>query len=53
LKKETRIEALSMIMMLCLFVYAAAEWYLRSKLKESGATVKNQLKKPVQNPTMK
>jgi len=42
-----------MIMDLCLFVYAAAEWYLRSKLKESGATVKNQLKKPVQNPTMK
>ena len=44
LKKESRIEALSMIMVLCTFVYAAAEWYLRSKLKESGATVKNQLK---------
>lgn len=53
LKKESRIEALSMLMVLCLFVYAAAEWYLRLKLKESGATVKNQLKKPVQNPTMK
>ena len=26
---------------------------LLSKHKESGATVKNQLKKPVQNPTMK
>jgi len=26
LKKESRIEALSMIMVLCLFVYAAAEW---------------------------
>jgi transposase len=53
LKKESRIEALSMIMVLCLFVYAVAEWDLRTKLKESGSTVKNQLKKPVQNPTMK
>lgn len=53
LKKESRIEALSMIMVLCLFVYAVAEWYLRSKLKETGSSVKNQLKKPVQNPTMK
>ena len=42
-----------MIMVLCLFVYAVAEWYLRSKLKETGITVKNQLKKPIQNPTMK
>lgn len=53
LKKESRIEALSMIMVLCLFVYTVAEWYLRSKLKEMGKTVKNQLKKPIQNPTMK
>lgn len=53
LKKESRIEALSMIMVLCLFVYAIAEWYLRSRLKETGKTVKNQLKKPIQNPTMK
>lgn len=53
LKKESRIEALSMIMVLCLFVYAIAEWYLRSRLKETGTTVKNQLKKPFQNPTMK
>jgi len=53
LKKETRIEALSMIMVLCLFVYAVAEWHLRSKLKQTGMIVKNQLKKPIQNPTMK
>ncbi len=53
LKKESRIEALSMIMVLCLFVYAIAEWYLRSRLKETGTTVNNQLKKPIQNPTMK
>ena len=42
-----------MIMVLCLFVYAVAEWYLRSKLKEMGKMVKNQLKKPIQNPTLK
>ena len=42
-----------MIMVLCLFVYAIAEWYLRSKLKETGKKVNNQLKKPIQNPTMK
>jgi len=53
LKKESRIEALSMIMVLCLFVYAIAEWYLRAKLKETGKMVNNQLKKPIQNPTMK
>jgi transposase len=53
LKKETRIEALSMIMVLCLFVYAVAEWHLRTWLKEMKMTVKNQLKKPIQNPTMK
>ena len=53
LKKESRIEALSMIMVLCLFVYAVAEWDLRTKLKKSGSSVKNQLNKPVQNPSMK
>lgn len=53
LKKERRIEALSMIMVLCLFVYAVAEWYLRTRLRETDKTVKNQLKKPIQNPTMK
>ena len=53
LKKETRIEALSMIMVLCLFVYAVAEWHHRSRLKETKMTVRNQLKKPIQNPTMK
>lgn len=53
LKKESRIEALSMIMVLCLFIYAIAEWQLRSRLKETGTTVNNQLKKPSQNPTLK
>lgn len=53
LKKENRIEALSMVMVLCLFVYSVAEWLLRSRLKTAGKSVMNQLKKPIQNPTMK
>jgi transposase len=53
LKKESRIEALSMIMVLCLFLYSIAQWKLRTKLKETGTFVKNQVKKPVQNPTMR
>ena len=36
LKKEERIEALSMIMALSLLIYSIAEWMIRQKLKESG-----------------
>jgi transposase len=53
LKKEERIEALSMVMVLALLVYSIAEWMLRKKLKETGETVLNQLKKPTTNPTLK
>ena len=53
LKKESRIEALSMIMVLCLFLYSIAQWKLRGRLKETNKFVKNQVKKPSQNPTMK
>lgn len=53
LKKESRIEALSMVMVLCLFIYSIAQWKLRNKLKETNKFVKNQVKKPVQNPTMR
>jgi transposase len=53
LKKEERIEALSMIMVLCLLIYSYAEWKLREKLKETGESVPNQLKKPTQKPTMR
>ncbi|TFH51677.1 MAG: IS1634 family transposase [Methanothrix sp.] len=51
LKKEERIESLSMIMVLTLLVYAFGEWFLRKKLNETGMMVPNQLKKPTQNPT--
>ncbi|CAJ35805.1 IS1634 family transposase [Methanocella arvoryzae] len=53
LKKPERIEALAMIMVLCLLIYSILEWKLREKLKSSGKTVRSQTKKRIQNPTMK
>ncbi len=42
-----------MIMVLCLFIYSIAQWTLRHRLKETGKFVRNQVNKPVQNPTMR
>jgi transposase len=53
LKKPQRIEALSMIMVLTLMIYSVAEWKLREKLKETGETIPDQLKKQTQKPTLK
>ncbi|HJH32467.1 MAG TPA: IS1634 family transposase [Methanosarcinaceae archaeon] len=53
LKKESRIEALSVIMVLYLFLYSIAQWKLRSRLKETDKFVQNQVKKATQCPTMK
>lgn len=53
LKKPERIEALSMVMVLTLLIYSLLEWKIRNKLKEQNEFVLNQVKKPVQNPTMK
>ena len=53
LKKPERIEALMMIMTLSLLVYAALEYKTRKKLKENNVTFTNQLKKQIQNPTMR
>ena len=53
LKKPERIEALSMDMVLTLLIYSLLEWTIRNKLKERNEFVLNQVKKPVQNPTMK
>ena len=52
LKKPSRIEALMMIMTLCLMVYSVAQHQLREALKKANETIPNQLKKPTQNPTM-
>ncbi len=53
LKKEERIEALCMIMVLSLLIYSFAEWKLRKELKEKEQTIPNQINKPTQRPTMR
>lgn len=53
LKTPKRIEALMMVMTLCLMVYNIAQYKMREALKEREETIPNQLNKPVQNPTMR
>lgn len=53
LKSPQRIAALMVVMTLCLLVYNIAQYKLRSRLKETGETLPNQLNKPVQNPTLR
>lgn len=53
LKSARRIEALMMVMTLCLLVYNIGQYQLRKKLKDEKQTLPNQLGKQVQNPTMK
>lgn len=49
LKKPQRIEALSMVMVLTLMVYSVAEWKLRERLKETGETIRNQVRNKLKN----
>jgi transposase len=51
LKKPTRIMALLMVMTVCLLVYAALEYRIRTALKEHEATFPDQKGKRIQNPT--
>jgi transposase len=51
LKKPERIMALLMVMTVCLLVYAALEYRIRTALKEHAATFPDQKGKPIQNPT--
>lgn len=53
LKKPERIEALLMVMSLCLLIYSAIEHKVREKLRENGEYFLNQKKQPSQNPTTK
>jgi transposase len=53
LKSPRRIEALMMVMTLCLLVYNLGQHRLRQTLKQQNQTLPNQLKKPVQHPTMR
>lgn len=53
LKLPRRIEALMMVMTLCLLVYNVGQYKLRKRLKEDGMTLPNQLGKETSNPTLK
>ena len=53
LKNTGRIQALAMIMVLCLYVYAVTEYKLRKSLKETNKTVPSQTGKPTQKPTLR
>jgi len=53
LKKNSRIQALAMIMVLCLFIYSMTEFRLRRELSRSGETVSSQTKKQTNRPTLK
>ena len=53
LKKNSRIQALAMVMVLCLFIYSMTEFRLRRELGRSGETVTNQTKKQTYKPTLK
>lgn len=53
LKSPKRIEALMMVMTLCLFVYNFSQFRLRKKLQDLDETLPNQLGKKVKNPTAK
>lgn len=53
LKNPGRIMALLMIMVLALLVYSLAERKLRQQLAETRETIRNQVGKPTQTPTMR
>lgn len=53
LKKPSRIEALMMVMTLCLLVYNVGQHKLRTILNERDETLPNQLGKQIKNPTMR
>jgi transposase len=52
LKTPARIEALMMIMTLCLMVYNVGQHKLRTILEKNQETIPNQVKKAVKNPTL-
>ncbi|OKH27915.1 IS4 family transposase [Calothrix sp. HK-06] len=53
LKTPKRIEALAFIMALCLLVYTLAQRQIRLALMNVKSTIKNQLGKPTNRPTMR
>jgi transposase len=53
LKSPERVEALAMLMGLCLLVYTLAQRQLRQALKQSQSGIKNQLGKLTERPTLR
>jgi transposase len=53
LKSPERIESLGMIMGLCLLVYTLGQRQIRTPLRESKSTVKNQFGKPTDRPNLR
>ena len=53
LKSPERIEALALVMGLCLLVYTLGQRYLRQSLAQTKSTVKNQLGKATNRPTLR
>jgi len=53
LKKPERIEALMMVMTLCLMVYNYGQWFIRRRLEQENETIPNQKKKPTSRPTLR
>jgi len=53
LKKPERIEALMMVMTLCLMVYNLGQHHLREHLTQQNKTLPNQKGKEINNPTLR
>lgn len=53
LKTPARIDALMMVMTLCLMVYGISEYELRRSLQEKNETVPSQTKKPTDKPSLR
>lgn len=53
IKSPERIEALAMVMGLCLLVYTLAQRHMRQALSASNSLIKNQLVKPTSRPTLR
>lgn len=52
LKTPSRIQALMMVMTLCLMVYSVAQFHLRKALEQDKTTIPDQKKRPTKTPSM-
>ena len=52
-KNPERVEIMMMLMALCILVYNLGQEQLRISLKTQKATVKNQLNKPTESPSLR